>query len=127
MTGSRSVTDCWRGWARRFKADALLVWLAARDPAVPKGAKLLAFLTAAYAFSPVDLIPDFIPVLGLLDDLVIVPLGVWLTLRRIPEGQVSRLRREAAALAEKPVSWIGLAAVVACWILIALWVWRVLV
>lgn len=65
-----------RGWARALKREVIVLWLAARDPRVPLGAKLLAGGVAAYALSPIDLIPDFIPVLGLLDDLLLVPLGI---------------------------------------------------
>jgi uncharacterized membrane protein YkvA (DUF1232 family) len=70
MTRSRSA------WAERLRREALVVWLAARDPRVPWRAKALALLVAAYALSPIDLVPDFIPVLGLLDDFVLVPAGV---------------------------------------------------
>ena len=69
-----------KGWARRLKRDSHAVYLAARDPRVPWHVKLLALAVAGYALSPIDLIPDFIPVVGYLDDLVIVPLGVWLVL-----------------------------------------------
>ena len=114
-----------RAAARRLKADALTLWLAARDPEVPWLAKIVAALTAAYAFSPIDLVPDFIPVLGLLDDLLIVPAGVWLAMRFIPAPVVERLRRDAALLAEKPVSRAGLVMVIAIWALAALAIWSV--
>jgi uncharacterized membrane protein YkvA (DUF1232 family) len=75
-----------RGWARAVKRDAILLWLAARHPEVPLLAKLLAAAIAAYAFSPIDLIPDVIPVIGLLDEVILLPGLVWLTLRLIPKG-----------------------------------------
>ncbi len=81
--------------ARALKREAILLRLAARDPEVPLVAKLVAGATAAYALSPIDLIPDFIPVLGLLDDLVIVPLGIRLALSLIPDDVLARLRAEA--------------------------------
>ena len=102
--------------ARRLKRDALALWLAARDPRTPIAAKLLAGAVAAYAFSPIDLIPDFIPVLGLLDDLVIVPAGIWLVVRLIPDPLMDELRASAAQLAERPRSTAGLLFVVALWL-----------
>ena len=78
---------------------------------------MLAGAVAAYAFSPIDLIPDFIPVLGLLDDLLIVPLGVWSVLKLIPPPLVAAYRAEAAALAERPTSRTAAAAVVAVWVI----------
>ena len=83
----------------------------------------MALAVAAYAFSPIDLIPDFIPVLGLLDDLLLVPAGVWLALRLVPPALVAHWRREAAGIAEKPVSRAGLAIVLIGWIAIAGTVW----
>ena len=84
-----------RGWARMLKRDIVVMWLAARDPRVPLPVKLLAGLVAGYALSPIDLIPDFIPVLGLLDDLLLVPLGIWLVLRLIPAELLAELRLAA--------------------------------
>lgn len=100
-----------------------MVWLAGRDPRTPWPCRLVALAVAAYAFSPIDLIPDFIPVLGLLDDLLLVPAGVWLALRLAPLALVEEWRNEAARLAEKPVSRAGLALVVALWLGLALWAW----
>ena len=82
-------------------------------------AKALALAVAAYAFSPVDLIPDFIPVLGMLDDLVIVPLGVWIALRLMPPDLIAELRARAATLSERPISRGGLVLVIASWLAIA--------
>lgn len=105
-----------RGWARALKRDALALWLAARAPRTPLAAKLLAGAVAAYAFSPIDLIPDVIPVLGLLDDLLIVPLGLWIAARMIPRVLMAEFRAEAADLAERPVSRKAAAAIVAIWL-----------
>ena len=83
-------------WARAIRRDVVAVWIAARDPRVPWYAKALALAVAAYALSPIDLIPDFIPVLGYLDDLIIVPLGILLVVRLIPaptDGRIPRASR----------------------------------
>ena len=108
-----------KGWALRLKRDLLALWLAARDPRTPVLAKIVAGATAAYAFSPIDLIPDFIPVLGLLDDLVIVPLGIWIALRLIPAELMAAFRIMAEQQAERPVSRIAGAGVVGIWIALA--------
>lgn len=105
-------------WARALKRDVLALWLAARDPRVPWYAKLLAGLVAAYALSPIDLIPDFIPVLGYLDDLLIVPAGIWLSIRLIPPAVFAQLRA-AAQDRPWPVSRLGLALVLIVWLLLA--------
>lgn len=112
--GSLSATI--RAWARSLKRDAAALWLAARDPRVPWYAKVLAGMVAAYAFSPIDLIPDFIPVLGLLDDLILVPAGIWLVIRLIPPELFAQLRERAEDLSQRPVSRGGAAAVIALWI-----------
>ena len=79
-------------------------------------AKLLAGAVAAYAFSPIDLIPDFIPVLGLVDDLLVVPAGIWLVLKLIPADLMAELRAQAALVATRPVSRLAGACIVALWI-----------
>jgi uncharacterized membrane protein YkvA (DUF1232 family) len=94
-----------RGWAGHLRRDVHAVYLAARDPRTPWYAKGAALLVAAYAVSPIDLIPDFIPVLGHLDDAVLVPLGVWLSVRLIPADVLEEHRRSAAEAAEGPRSW----------------------
>lgn len=105
-----------RDWARALKCDALVLWLAARDPRIAWHIKALAGAIAAYAFSPIDLIPDFIPVLGLLDDLLIVPAGIWLVLRLIPPPVLEDLRGRAATLVTRPVSRTGAAVIALLWI-----------
>ena len=100
----------------------MALWLATRDPRVPWLAKGIAFFTAAYALSPVDLIPDFIPVLGLLDDLLIVPAGIWLALRLIPPKVMADMRDRADGIARQK-SGAGLVLVVALWLAVALAVW----
>ena len=103
-------------WARRLKRDAVALWLAARDPRVPRLAKLVAGAVAAYALSPIDLIPDFIPVLGYLDDLLIVPAGIWLAVRLVPAGLLAELRDEAERRAARPVSYAAAAAILLAWL-----------
>lgn len=95
----------------------LALWIAARDPRTPLAAKLVAGAVAAYALSPIDLIPDFIPVLGLLDDLLIVPGGIWLALRLIPENLIGEFRARAAELAGRPRSLTGAFFIGVLWLL----------
>ncbi len=94
----------WKDWARALKRDVHAVYLAARDRNTPWYVKAAALCVAGYALSPIDLIPDFIPVLGLLDELVILPLGIWAVIRMIPPEDMARYRAEAARAAERPVS-----------------------
>lgn len=105
-----------RRWAGAVKRDVVALWLAARDPRTPWYAKALALAVAAYALSPIDLIPDVVPVLGYLDDVVIVPLGILLAVMLIPRDLMAEFRAEAERRSERPVSWAGAAAVVALWI-----------
>ncbi|WP_246179794.1 YkvA family protein [Microvirga thermotolerans] len=116
---TRALTRA-RRWARAVKTDIVALHLAARDPRVPLSAKLVAGLVAAYALSPVDLIPDFIPVLGYLDDLLLVPLGILLAVRLIPPPVMNDLRRKAAALQERPASRMAAMAIVTLWIVAVL-------
>ena len=116
-----------RGWARAVKRDVLALFLAARDPRTPWYAKAMAGLVAAYALSPIDLIPDFIPIVGYLDDLVIVPLGIWMVVRLIPVDLMREFRAEAARLEARPASRAGALFIVALWIvaagLLLWWFW----
>ena len=88
-------------WARVLKRDVHAIYLASRDPRVPWYAKVLAVMVAAYALSPIDLIPDFVPVLGYLDDVIVVPLGIALVIRLIPPGIMAELREQAEAAQER--------------------------
>ena len=108
-----------KAWAKALKRDAHTVWLAARDPRTPWYAKALAIAVAGYAFSPIDLIPDFVPVLGYLDDLILVPVGLWLVLKLIPAEVLADHRAAAEAAAERPVSRAAVVGVVAVWIAFA--------
>ncbi|CUA85635.1 DUF1232 domain-containing protein [Chelatococcus daeguensis] len=117
-----------RQWARVIKRDVHALHLAGRDPRVPWCAKALALLVAAYALSPIDLIPDFIPVLGYLDDVILVPLGILAVVRLIPPGIMAEHRELAAAALERPVSHVAAVAIVCLWIasaaLVVWLVWR---
>jgi uncharacterized membrane protein YkvA (DUF1232 family) len=104
-----------RDWAKATRRDVHALYLAARDPRVPWAAKALAACVAAYALSPIDLIPDMIPVLGQLDDLVIVPLGILLVIRMIPPQLMAEHRAAAAAAIVQPQSTAGALAVIAVW------------
>jgi membrane protein DedA with SNARE-associated domain/uncharacterized membrane protein YkvA (DUF1232 family) len=104
-----------REWARGLRRDVYAIYLAARDPRVPWYAKAAALLVVAYAVSPIDLIPDFLPVLGHLDDVILVPLGVLLAARLIPDELLDEHRRAAAAMVEKPTDWRVGALFLAIW------------
>jgi uncharacterized membrane protein YkvA (DUF1232 family) len=113
-----------------LRVDAHAVWLSARDPRVPWYAKLLGLIVTGYALSPIDLIPDFIPVLGLLDDLILIPAGIWLVLRLIPDEVFAEHRAAAEVASHRPVSRTGAAVVVLLWLAIiasvtwSLWSYR---
>lgn len=118
-----------RVWSRYVKRDGVTLWFALRDPATPRVAKVLALVVVAYALSPIDLIPDFIPVLGYLDDVLLLPGLIWLTVRLIPDPILARCRAKAddwmARRGRKPRMVLGVAMVVAVWLLLAwgLWAW----
>jgi uncharacterized membrane protein YkvA (DUF1232 family) len=105
----------WKQWAKTIKRDARALYSAARDPRVPWYAKVLAIAVAAYAASPIDLIPDFIPVLGYLDDLIVVPLGVVFVIKLIPPDVMAE-HRALAETQQHPVSLIAAAVIVVIWI-----------
>jgi uncharacterized membrane protein YkvA (DUF1232 family) len=105
-----------KNWARALRRDAHAIRLASRDPRVPWTVKLLAIAVAGYGLSPIDLIPDFIPVLGVLDDLIIVPLGIWLVIALIPEDVMREYRAMASAAVQRPVSKAAAIGIVVLWI-----------
>jgi uncharacterized membrane protein YkvA (DUF1232 family) len=118
----------WRGqWIARLrmlKRESLVVWYAARDPRLPWHVRLLALAVAAYALSPIDLIPDFIPVLGYLDDLLLIPLGVALVVKLTPPEVLADARERAAHAAQRPVSRVAAAVIVLLWIAAIALAWR---
>jgi uncharacterized membrane protein YkvA (DUF1232 family) len=104
-------------WARLLKRDVHAIYLAARSPRVPWHAKIIAMAIAGYALSPIDLIPDFIPVLGYVDDLIILPLGIWLVLSLVPEEVMAECRAAADEAETRPRSNAAAIIMVAIWIL----------
>lgn len=122
-----SLLDRLRQWARRLKRDVVALWIAARDPRTPWYAKLAAGCVAAYALSPIDLIPDFIPVLGYMDDLIIVPVGIALVVALVPAPLMAEFRAAAERREQAPRSTAGGMAIVLLWIaaaaLLLRWVW----
>jgi uncharacterized membrane protein YkvA (DUF1232 family) len=122
LTGSRTTASL----VHRLRVDAHAAWLAARDRRTPWYARAFGLLVTAYALSPIDLIPDFIPVLGLLDDAILIPLGIWLFVKMLPQGVFEEHRVAAAVAAERPGSAWGAAIVVLIWVLAALLVGRLL-
>ncbi len=115
-------------WAKQLKAEAVTLWFCYRHPDTPLVAKVLAIGIVAYAFSPIDLIPDFIPVLGLLDEAILLPAAIWLALKFIPRPILDVCRAKATTwLAEqhaKPRQWLGAIIVAAVWIAAAWLCWR---
>jgi len=109
-----------RSWAIRLKTDVVAIYLAGRDPRTPWHVKALALSVAAYAFSPIDLIPDFIPVLGYLDDLIIVPLGILLVVKMMPQALMAECRAKALDCHQPGANWAVAALIIACWLIAGL-------
>lgn len=122
------MNPSWKDRVRALRLEAYALYLACRDPRVPWYARVFAGLVIAHTFSPIDLIPDFIPVLGYLDDLIVTPLGVFLALKMIPAEVMIDARRRAQALLDqtKPVSRLGLVIVVTVWLSLGLLAWLIL-
>ena len=116
-----------KSWAKSITDDAIALFLAARDPRTPWYAKATAACVAAYALSPIDLIPDFIPVLGYIDDLLIVPVGIWIAVRLMPAELMDEFRAAAEKVEARPRSRVGALLVVAVWLvaagLLTWWFW----
>jgi uncharacterized membrane protein YkvA (DUF1232 family) len=119
-------SNVWRQKARQLKVEVHALYFAMRDPRVPWYAKLFAACVVAYALSPLDLIPDFIPVLGYLDDLVLLPLGVALTLKMVPSIVLEECREKARWAQDKPTSLVGAAIILVVWILLTVFLVRVI-
>ena len=106
----------WKERARAVKRETYALYFACRDPRVPWYAKALAAVVVAYAFSPIDLIPDFIPVIGYLDDLLLIPLGVIAVRAMIPASVLAECRDRATRLETEPRNWIAAAVIAAIWL-----------
>jgi uncharacterized membrane protein YkvA (DUF1232 family) len=107
-----------KAWARRLIRDIHAVYLAARDPRMPWYVRVLAIAVAGYALSPIDLVPDFIPVIGYADDLVIVPLGIWLVVSLIPNEVMVEYRAKAIEAGQRPRSKIAAIVIIAIWVFV---------
>jgi uncharacterized membrane protein YkvA (DUF1232 family) len=122
------VLETLKAWAGELKSNVVTLWFACRDPRVPTAAKILALAVVAYALSPIDLIPDFIPVLGYVDDLILVPLGVYFAMQLIPRPIWEQARLEAhvweAAQQSRPRSYVGAAVIIAIWLAAGWWLWK---
>jgi len=124
-----SMFESMRAWAHRVKRDGLTLWFAYRHPDTPFAAKALCVFVVAYALSPIDLIPDFVPVLGYVDDVILLPVLIWLAIRLLPSAVVEASRLRADAWMEEhhaiPKSNVGIFLVVAIWValLCLLWYW----
>jgi uncharacterized membrane protein YkvA (DUF1232 family) len=120
MSSSGSWSGRLREWARRLEREVVVLWICTRHPRTPLLAKALAVAVVAYALSPIDLIPDFIPVLGYLDDLLIVPVGIWLVLKLVPREVMAECRVEADLRVEEwrsaPRSRRAAAVIVVLWL-----------
>ena len=123
-----NLNDRIKSWARRIKRDGVTLWFAARHPGTPWHAKALGLFVVAYALSPIDLIPDFIPVLGYLDDVLLLPALIWLAVKLLPASVLAQCRAQADAwMAEKgakPRSLAGVALVVMLWLALGVAAWR---
>src|SRR4028118_94519 len=109
----------WKQRVRQLKKEQLAIYIACKDPRVPWYARIFAGFVVAYALSPIDLIPDIIPILGYLDDLVLVPLGIMLLVRMIPADVLAECRQQADATNNsKPKNWIAAAVVIFIWLLL---------
>lgn len=119
----KNLFSSWREKVRNIKRQTYAVYLACRDPRTPWYAKSLGILIVGYAFSPVDLIPDFIPILGYLDDLILIPLGIKLVIGMIPREVMAEYREKADAALDKsnPANWVAAAVIIMIWILIITW------
>jgi uncharacterized membrane protein YkvA (DUF1232 family) len=118
-----------RGWAKALKRQVMVLWFSSRHPETPWLPKLVALVVVAYALSPIDLIPDFIPLLGYLDDVILLPLGIALVIHLLPANVLEDCRQQAAqwehSRAKRPVNRIAATIIILIWLTLlgALWVW----
>lgn len=122
------MNEAIKNWARRIKRDAVMLWFARRHPDTPLLAKVICVLAVLYALSPIDLVPDFVPILGYVDDVLLLPAMIWLAVRLLPPHVVALCRVQAddwmTAQGSKPQSYIGAAIIVALWLAFAYLCWR---
>ena len=131
MLPAMTISDKLKTWAKRIKRDGITLWFARKHPRTPWYAKALGVFVVAYALSPIDLIPDFIPVLGYVDDVLLLPGLIWLAIRLLPTEVLAECRAQADEWMQekgsKPSSRAGAFAIVALWLAVgaALWFWLV--
>ncbi|MBU8917766.1 YkvA family protein [Neobacillus sp. 114] len=115
-------------WAKGLKKNIYVLYLAYKDPRVPWYAKVFTVCVVAYAFSPIDLIPDFIPILGYLDDIILVPLGIMLALKMIPKDIIAECEMKAQEMMSKgkPKNWIAGSIILVIWFLILIWILKMI-
>jgi len=124
-----SIRTTLKTWAKRIKRDGVTLWFAGKHPRAPWYAKALGLFVVAYALSPIDLIPDFIPVLGYLDDVILLPVLIWLTVKLLPSGVLAECRVQADEWMQtdgaKPRSRLGAVMIVCVWLAVGvgLWLW----
>ncbi|QWC23510.1 DUF1232 domain-containing protein [Bacillus haikouensis] len=113
-----------KAWAKKLKQQVLVLYLAYKDDRVPWYAKLFTACVVAYTLSPIDLIPDFIPVLGYLDDVILVPLGIMMALKMIPREVIAECEIKAEELMkkDKPKNWVAGTVVILIWVAVLLWI-----
>jgi uncharacterized membrane protein YkvA (DUF1232 family) len=127
-----TVLKRWKQRARQLEMETYALYIAVKDPRLPWYSRVLALCVVAYAISPIDLIPDFIPVLGYLDDLILIPLGIALVLRTIPPEVMTESRQKAQAVLSdgKPSNWVAAGIIIMVWLTLAVlagvFVWRLL-
>lgn len=111
--------DNWKKWAKKIKSELYALYFAYKDPRLSKLKKLFIILVISYAFSPIDLVPDFIPILGYLDDLILLPIGIYFALKMIPDEVLVEAREKAKDFQSKPKSWTAGIIIIILWFLIA--------
>ena len=120
MEESKGI-ERWKQQSRKLKREVYALYFAYKDPRVSWYAKLFVAVIVAYAFSPIDLIPDFLPVIGYLDDLVLIPLGITIALKMIPEPVIAEARMQAEKMSSKPKNWAAAIVIIAIWLMLATW------
>lgn len=120
------IIDSLKQRSRTMKRDVMALWIAYRDPRTPWYAKVFSAVVVAYALSPIDLVPDFVPVLGYLDDLILIPAGVTLALKMIPAEVMAeaRIKAEEQFSSGKPKNWLAAGIIILIWLVILFFVFR---
>ena len=114
-----NILETWKNWSKKLKLQTYTLYYAYKDPMTPWYAKMWGAVVVAYAFSPIDLIPDFVPILGYLDDLILIPLGIALAVKLIPKEILIKCRQQAQERidSKRPVNWIAGGIIIAIWIM----------